>query len=426
MGFCFVRALMQDFLRRPILGQVMARSSGMEESNAKVLEASVFLKAMGISSDGDGQGIAREALAVMFEEDPRKMEDLLGQFFGKNMPLTALCVALETELSVAFLQGAFFKCTADTGRSFYLSADLGSLLPRPGDGQECSMFKVIQEVVDRFIVGNVPLVLDFSQEEDVRGQEFMLFLDGRASDRLDKIELWSRNPENIWSFRLKQSNLVHFIAKTNIKVERVEILDQVEEDCIYKDLAFNHTYSLNEGFCSVDASQDQKLRAIIVRATQNDKKMVVLTNISKQVLSKEEILQLYLNNEPFIQNLPQKADKNDHESHVLMGGCFKNKEFLEKNTCLKSMLSQIFDCFEISAVRALFAGFDKVDVLRALYAIPARIRYQKNFVHVRFEVDENFAHAPALQAAIDRMNAFCIRDYLGRRICFAAIFSVQK
>jgi hypothetical protein len=425
MGFFFVRALMQDVLRRPVLGRVLARAAGLEDQDAGCLEAAVLGKAMDLFPVGSAHNSAYSSLGAIFDTDPKRVEDLLGKFFGKNIPLTALSVALEIELGAALVEGAFFKFAADTGRNFYLSADLGVFLLGEGGGRGCSIFKAIEEAVDRCVTGRKPLVFDLPQGLNDPGQEFLTFLNGQARDRLDKIELWSETSDNLWNFTLKVGQRNRFIANIGHIVEYGNNISEISRFSAYQEMAFDGCYDLQECACVLDQAKDVKFRAIVVGKQDKEEKTVLLTNILEKELTKTQVLENYLNTKPIITNSLHNAPGKKADSHALMGGCLKDKIY-DKNPDLHTIMGLVFQCFETYTAQVLFEDASAADLLRRIYAASARIRYQKNFVHVRFEVDKTFPYIVELQTAIDRANCFCIKDYLARRMCFILVFTPEK
>jgi len=426
MGLFFVRAFMQDILRRPLLGQVLLRAADMEGRGAKLLEAAVFLKAMGCSSVGDIQGLACQALAVIFEAHPKEIEDLLSEFFGKNLPLRPLSVALETELRTAFVQGAFFKCVADTGRSFYLSADLGELFASADGRSGCSIFKAIEQAVDRLLIGRKPLVFDLPQGLDPVSREFLAFLDGKAKDRFDRIELWSNKSENIWNSLCKVGKEYKFIAKVCSSVERYVCFEKIGDPCFYEDTVLGHGYELEEGLCVIDQEEGLKMRAILVGMRDQEAKSVLLTNILVKNLTKIQVLEEYLDNKGFISSSLHNDEGNGHKSHYFVGNRIEKLEFVNQDSDLDTILGSVFKFFDTYTAGALSAGPAANQGMQHLYPVAARVRYQKNHVHVRFETQKTFVPLAQLQMAIERANCFAIRDYLGRRICFSLAPWVEK
>ena len=425
MGFFFVRVLMQDMLRRPVLGRVLARAADMLETDSALVEGAFFVKAMGISSVGDMQNSALHALALIFDADLQSIENVLGKLLGKNLALKVLSGALETELAMACVQGAFFKVEADTGRAFYLSADLGQLLPGPEGARGCSIFKAIEGAVDRLVTASKPLVFDLSKGANALADEFLLFLDARAHDKLDKVELWSDSTKKLWDFTIEGSINRHFIARTSLEWDKIKISDQGGITAINPGMAVEQTYELKEGYYVVSPEETVKFRAILVAMPDCDIKTVLLTNILEQELSATQILEYYLERWPILTTSPHLTQENDNNSHILVGECFKNRHVNDKNMTLDNLLSHIFDCLEQYTAKTLLQK-DTVDILRTFYPLAARVRYHNGCVYVRFELQKTFPQIQEFQTAVDHVNSFCIRDYAGRRVNFSCVFSVEK
>jgi hypothetical protein len=131
--------------------------------------------------------------------------------------------------------------------------------------------------------------------------------------------------------------------------------------------------------------------------------------------------------ESYLDNRSFKAQPlSQGNSSVLMKELLKNKLFSEKERTLSMILGRVFECFQAYILRVLFVGPALEDDLFVLYPVAARIRYQKTHVYIRYEAKEAFSQRTELQTAVDRANACCIRDYLGRRLCFSVAISVEK
>jgi hypothetical protein len=409
MGLFFVRAFMQDILRRPVLGEVLLRAAGVDHQDVELLEAAIFLKAAQATYPG---------LAAMFNVDAPKMEQILEQFLGKNVPLNGLCVALEAELGAAFVQGDFFKCVADTGRHFYLSADLSRLLAEARGTGGCFMFKAVEQAVDRMVTTRKPLVFVLPQGLDLVAIEFLTFLDGQAKDRFDKIELWSKESDNVWNFVFKGTGKHNFIGIVHTEVGQSLNIDQLGSGCFYKDAACDREYELKEGTYILDPEKDLKCRAIVVGIPGEDKKTILLTNIPEKDISKVKIFDISIENKAFYNVCTLEDGKNDNKAHVFMGN--------DQRRTLETILMTIFESFERRWAQSLLVDVIDPLVVQAIYAVHGRIRYQKNFVYVRLEPQKSFSYRTELQTAIDRANCCCMRDYLGRRIIFTLLISADK
>ncbi len=416
MGFYLVRAFMQDLLRKPIVGEICSRMAGMDGVDPRLLEAGVFMKPMGILTMADIESPAYRAMGMIFEEDPRVAEQVLGKFLGRNIALTAWTVALETELSMALARGYFFKCEADSGRKFYLSADLCELCASSDQGRSYPVFRAIERAIDSLVTMKKPLVVDVSEGLGPALQDFLMLLDGHLADKLDKIELWSDNAEIIWNYTIKGRISHDFIVKLGFEVGYDGVFEWHDNASAYEHRGIDQKYAIKEGFYTINKEKELKLRALCVEKEGFDAKSLLLTNIPESEFTSSQVLEIYFENHSFMVKTEPGNTKKPVQKIDLMAKVLKNMT-------QDIVLSCVFESFEQHTANSL--GLD-IEALRGLYPVAGRVRYQKNSAYIHFELEPESPHAAELQTAVDHANCCCIKDYLGRRVHFSLQISSIK
>jgi hypothetical protein len=251
--------------------------------------------------------------------------------------------------------------------------------------------------------------------------EFLRLLDGRSADKFEKIEFWSSNLEKVWESSIKSSQRRFFITRIPFSPDVFEQIQAFGADFSYEDTLCNKKYQLKDGVYSVDQEKNHMFRAIVVEPDKNER-VILLTNISKEQLSGAEILEAYLQDKVFVSSLTGKPEEKMVVSHVSVGKLCIKSIINNKSSELLSILINIFKCFEKQAQQFLFSMHADDQILQSIYSVPARIRYQKNYVYVRYEIEPGVTGCSLLQRAVDSANGLCMKDYSGRRICFS-IFS---
>ncbi len=408
-GFVLVRAMMQNVFRRPVIGKVLAAGAGMSPDEAERLEAAVFLEAMGASSVGELYAKDLSALWVMFGLSTSAGCELMDRFLGKNFDLPALCMALDVELAAGLTRGDFFKCTSDTGRNFYFSADLSMFMKEPGAGQPCPVFKAIEGAVDAIFSRRWPLVFDV-EELDLQAEELFLLLAGQTRDRLDKVELWNNKAGKIWGRTAAVGQKIRFIARTK-GIE--DVLSKVEFDTIDDpqecyDAELVVKYRLMEGKLLQGNEPGKAWRAIVVQREGALEKEVLVTNISVEDAAIDKIFKAYLQHRHI-----------SHVSHDSVGYNSHKSQDSHISQTIHGLLSSIYIIFENMVHQSLFPDILATESVSRLFKMPAKIKEHCGNVHIRLVPGPETTDLAALVKAVDLANGLCMKDRLGRRLFFS-------
>ncbi len=415
-GILFVRAVMQDMMRRPSLGYAMARAAGMDLAEAESLEAAIFARAM---SEEVAEGLEKsEPLRSwrIFNMEPQRTEAVIAEFLGKNIRVCSLAMAFESELAAAGVCAGTLRCVADTGETFILSADLDVLASGAQEWGGRFALKAIEFAVDSLV--GVEKQLIFCQEEvpDKNFHDFLMFLAGRSTYMLDKIELWSKDLCLIWSYVVNKAKDVGFVVSIECLVGQSEIDKNQPKEC-YIDYYLGERYLLSEGICKLD---QLVLRAIEVECYDSAEKTILLTNIPLVKASQHEILEKYLKR-------MSKIRKTQGQNNLCLRACAGSTKFdIKAIAHVDALLIRTFDLLK-NKTREFFFSADESDmIMDEIIGISGYIKYAQASVHVRLAPEKGFSRIAALNRAIDVANRSCITDYSDRKYHFSISMSDNK
>ena len=421
-GYILVRAVMQDMLRRPSLGYVMARGAGIEPSEAASLEAVIFFQAMGVDPANGTYETFPEGSWQVLDADPQQAEALAARFLGKNIAVRPLAMALDSELVAAGVYADVLKCVADTGEHFSLSADLGTFISENQESGGRPALKAIELAVDCLVGTDKSIIFDHTGEIDRNFRDFLMFLDGATTYVLDKIELWSGNTNLIWNTVVKRSKNIRFIVNIQNEMGRVAISENMSKEWVV-DHNFGERYSLAEGSCKPDNDRSFTLRAIKVEHYHSPEKTVLLTNIPQDQATQVEIMEKYLKRMSSIH-------KNNNSNGLNIGTAQSRPVFDIKaiTGCsnIETLLKMTFDLLKKKTRDFLFGGNGSEAVLEDLLNVPGYIKYEQAAIHVLFVPRKGFLRMPEFEVAVNVANHSCITDYNDRKYYFSIVPSDDK
>ena len=418
-GYILIRAVMQDIMRRPSLGYVLARAAGIDLTKAALLEAVLFSRAMGVDLLNAVQESSPDRLWKIFDAEPQPAEALITGFLGKNIPIRSLAMALESELMAAGICVDTLKCVADTGEHFCLSADLGRVLPGETVSGGRPVLKAIELVVDGLVGTEKLIMFDQNGVVDQSFCEFLMFLDGATTYKLDKIELWSMNRNLIWSTVVSQSKNIKFIANIPQFVGNIEITGNALKTEFF-DPNFGERYILAEGRCKPDEHRSFMLRAIDVTHQNSSERTVLLTNIPQEEASAVQLMEKYLHR---MSNIRKISDNNDLNPDLIMSSMAFDMKAVAVCQRIESLLTMTFDLLKKRSREFLLGVHGDETIMDDILNVPGHIRHEKTAIHVLLVPEPGFSRVAALRGAVDIVNRSCMTDYEDRKYQFSILSS---
>ncbi|MEI8012173.1 MAG: hypothetical protein WCI27_06805 [Candidatus Omnitrophota bacterium] len=320
IGITILQGILVDAMRKPVLGDIFSYIGGTEIENQCTLEAAILLLSLYPTSIDDENISKINDFWTFFYLDQQKGQELLTHFFEGKETSATMDIAIETEFNAVFVNNGYFSIKTNTWKNYFFSHNLSVMFDKPSVAENFSMIKAVENAVDRLIHPVKPLVLSFSDSLNESVKHMLIFLNGTAEEKPERICLWGHENTLLWEMNLNFKDKINFIASFDISddfFQDIEFNEIGVAEKVYNPVLSQH-YTIIDGVChfSCAAGQRATLRALVVKIPEQGKKIFFITNIALEISSAKKIVEDYLEHMFYLEVIKNKNTEKMPDKHM--------------------------------------------------------------------------------------------------------------